>query len=251
MEYLSPLGKSDHSVLAFNFKCYVDSQISRKRFIYEKADYASMKQHARSLDWKKHNDEKTVESLWQQFKSTLLQLRNQFVPLKETGKPFWKKKGKIPISQDLQNLIHEKKRLHRKFLRSTPSNLQENRVNYIQMRNNVNRRMKQERRNYERDICKKSKENPKIFWSHVRSKLTSVCGVSPLLESVDDKCSLRYDDRDKANILQKQFSSVFTHEPEGIIPRFEQRTANQIEKFEVTSDMVRKQIMELEPNKLH
>ena len=79
--------------------------------------------------------------------------------------------------------------------------------------------MTQARRDYEKNICDKSKKKPKIFWSHVRSKLKSSSGVSPLFENPKDKSSLKHDDHEKANILQKQFCSVFTHEPKG-----EQRT---------------------------
>ena len=43
IDYLSQLGKNDHSVLSFNFNCYVArrQQVSR-RFIYEKGDYNKM-----------------------------------------------------------------------------------------------------------------------------------------------------------------------------------------------------------------
>ena len=44
IDYWSPLGKRDHSLLSFNFNCYVARrQQVRKRFIYEKGDYSKMK----------------------------------------------------------------------------------------------------------------------------------------------------------------------------------------------------------------
>ena len=36
--------------------------------------------------------------------------------------------------------------------------------------------------------------------------------MAPLLENEKNKSSFRFDDKDKTNILEKQFSSVFTHE---------------------------------------
>ena len=37
-------------------------------------------------------------------------------------------------------------------------------------------------------------------------------------ENVKDKDSMKFKDEEKANILQNQFSSVFTREPDGEIP---------------------------------
>jgi len=47
----APLGKSDHSVIAFKFNCYLDYSKPKKRFIYEKANYEGMKNHLNSTNW--------------------------------------------------------------------------------------------------------------------------------------------------------------------------------------------------------
>ena len=59
-------------------------------------------------------------------------------------------------------------------------------------------------------IAQRPKSNPKAFWSHCRRKLKTKCSVAPLLANIKDKDSLRFSDEEKANLLQKQFSSVFT-----------------------------------------
>ena len=253
LQYLNPLGKSDHSVLTFNFNCSTETKKLTQRYIYGKADYLAMKQHLESYNWTQsfiaEAPDQTVDELWQKFKGELLQLRNRFVPLQKIGKPSWRSKGKIPISRELQIQINEKRRLHRKWIRSPPSKRNENRSKYIKARNKVNRMMTQANRSYEQDICSRSKNNPKIFWSHVRSKLKSSSGVNPLLERPDDKSSLKYDDFEKANILQRQFCSVFTTEPIGNIPHFEQRTDKVLDKPTITSEMVRKKVEKLDPSK--
>ena len=109
----------------------------------------------------------------------------------------------------------KKRRLHRKWLRSSPADRAHNRLNYITIQNSVNRMMTQARRAYEQNICNKSKRKPKIFWSHVRCKLKSTSGTSFLLESPVDKSSLKHDDCSSLSmlalsILQNQFCSVFT-----------------------------------------
>ena len=192
---------------------------------------------------------KSVEELWQEFKHCILDLRNRFVPLKVAGKPFWKSKGTIPLGKELRDHIREKRRLHRKWLRSSPRNSQENRSNYVRTRNKVNSMIIQAKRNYQRDICKKSKDNPKVFWSHVRSTLKAAGGVSPLIENIGDETLLKHDDRDKANLLQKQFCSVFTREPDGELPHFEPRTDKIMEDKEISVEKVYQQLKELDPNK--
>ena len=53
---------------------------------------------------------------------------------------------------------------------------------------------RQARKRYEKNISNKSKENPKLFWAHVRQKLKTKTGVAPLLENNADKDSTKFDD---------------------------------------------------------
>lgn len=253
LKYLSPLGKSDHSVLVFGYKCNAEQKPTSQRYIYNSTNFQEMRQFLDANDWTQNfvttAENKTVSELWYQFKNNLMMLRNRFVPLKEVGKPFWKKKGNIPIAIEIRNEIKQKNRLHRKWLKSSPADQDLHRAQYIISRNRVNRMMRGAKRNYERDISESAKNNPKIFWSHVRSKLKSTSSVSSLLESPDDKTSLKHEDIEKANILQKQFCSVFTNEPDGDLPHFERRTNNTIQMLHVTQEMVSKQIKQLDANK--
>ena len=98
--------------------------------------------------------------------------------------------------------------------------------------------LRQEKKDFERKICSQSNKNPKVFWSYVRSNLKTKTGVSPLLEIKDDPTSVRFDDRDKANIFQKQFCSVLTQEPDGEVPLFAERTNAKIEELSITGDMI-------------
>ena len=73
--------------------------------------------------------------------------------------------------------------------------------------------LRKSKREFERNIDIRSKINPQIFWSHVRSKLKTKTGVEPLLQDENDETSTKFEDKEKANILQKQFVCVFTKEP--------------------------------------
>ena len=56
LTYESPLGKSDHCVLNFNFVCHTEHSVKKhKLFYYDKGDYDSMK-----VDIKAELDSKTI-----------------------------------------------------------------------------------------------------------------------------------------------------------------------------------------------
>ena len=73
-------------------------------------------------------------------------------------------------------------------------------------------------------------------------------GVYLLLESATDETSLRIEDKDKAEILQKQFRRVFTKEPDGELPAFPPRTDREVE-MNLNVDIVKKEILFINKNK--
>ena len=50
--YDSPLGKSDHSVLRFEFRCNIELKgYKREKYYYDRADYTSLKISMAEKDW--------------------------------------------------------------------------------------------------------------------------------------------------------------------------------------------------------
>ena len=96
-------------------------------------------------------------------------------------------------------------------------------------------------------IAQRSKSNPKAFWSHCRRKLKTKCSVAPLLANIKDKDSLRFSDEEKANMLQKKFSSVFTKEPGDTIPTLTRSSI--ISELHVAEEMVRLHLSMINVNK--
>ena len=95
---------------------------------------------------------------------------------------------------------------------------------YAKARNKSKTLLRKSKRLFVMGIAQRSKSNPKAFWSHCRKKPKIKCSVAPLLANIKNKDSLGFSDEEKANILQKQFSSVFTKEPEGTISIITRRT---------------------------
>ena len=78
--------------------------------------------------------------------------------------------------------------------------------------------------------------------------------MAPLLCNPDDPGTLRHSDEEKTDILQSQFCSVFTREPEGEIPQLEPRIG---ERLVITHEWVLKALMKTNitkscgPDELH
>ena len=118
----APLGKSDHSVITFNYHCYLDS--SKPIANYRKADFDSIRNNLESSDWKesyiKEGKNKDPETLWCSLKSKLLELRNQHVPIRTfKAGTCLNNKGSFPIDKSIQQAIKEKHNLHRRWIRGT------------------------------------------------------------------------------------------------------------------------------------
>ena len=94
IDHHSPLGKSDHDLITFEFDCYVDYPISKDSFAYDKRDYNAMKNYLRETNWMENitnrNENETVDGTWNALKEQLLELRDKFVPIRNiSGKTKW------------------------------------------------------------------------------------------------------------------------------------------------------------------
>ena len=72
------------------------------------------------------------------------------------------------------------------------------------------------KKQYEKDMSQRAKDNPKAIWNYIKSKSKTRADLH--LDPNDPKSEKTDDDKTKAEILAKYFSSVFTEEPEGNIP---------------------------------
>ena len=86
IKHKPPLGKSDHDVLSFDFQCYVDYSKPKKRYLFSKGDYSSMRESLSTSNWAGDfinlaiRPGGTVEEPWNSIESKIHELRNEFVP---------------------------------------------------------------------------------------------------------------------------------------------------------------------------
>ena len=254
VQHFAPLGKSDHSVILFNFCSYIDYSKPKDTYNYEKGDYEGMIKEIVSLGWCKEfitgAKNRTVEENWLLLKDKLTDLRNRFVPLRKGSlKPRWKKVG-IPINDETRDAIKSKKKAHRQWITANPGEESDSRkIMYKKATSKVKKLLRKAKKLFEKGIAQEAKKNPKKFWLHARSKLNTKTGIAPLLENKTDQTSLRFDDKSKADLLQKQFLSVFTKESADDVPKLTVRTTSIISELLILEKDVQAKLKSLNPYK--
>ena len=150
----SPLGESDHSVIMFNYHCYLDYAKPTDRYNYRKANYDGMKQHLENSNWNcnfvENAKNKAVEEVWLSLTSKLAHLRDQFVPVETvSGKPTWKQKGDFAIDKQTREAIQDEKKKHRIWMASiSRSDAEKARLEYAKARNKVKTLLRKAKRSF-------------------------------------------------------------------------------------------------------
>ena len=262
LRHQAPLGKSDHDTIIFDYHCYLDFTKPKEKILYNKGDFEAMRQQLDADGWREDfmaaasrlintEDSSRVEQCWSLLKAKLTELRNQFIPKTTVSNmPSWREKGSFPIDKSTREAIKEKNRKHRAWISSISKEGRDKaRLEYAKYRNKVKGMLRKAKRTFEKGISMQCKTNPKSFWAYARSKMKTKSGIAPLLSNPKDPESLRFDDQDKANILQDQFTSVFTRETISNIPDLPKRTTSIIGNIRVAEEMVLKLLQHLNISK--
>ena len=252
LRHFSPLGKSDHDVLVFDYHAYLDFTKPKEQYQYENGDFEAMKNDPTNSNWLDDfvasGQTSSVEDLWRKLKRKIFELRDKYIPKSTVSAKSWKK-GSFPLDEKTRQAISMKDKKHRKWMRANIEGRNLAKEEYIKARNKANSLLRKAKRSYERGIADDAKINPKRFWYHARRKLKCKSSIASLLEDIKNTNSLKYDDKDKAEILQKQFLSVFTGETDVCIDSLPPRTHSIIEKIILSTKAVHEMLVKLNVHK--
>ena len=218
---------SDHDIVVSDFltKPHYIVQKPRKCYVFGKASWESIKEGlsdtTKSIE-ELYNEGIAVEPIWNVFKAELFKLLDAHIPSKT-----FKQRHSLPwMNRKLKKLVRRKHRLHRQARKTNQWN------NY----RSFQKECKREFRRAEWDFTNKTIEeglaqnNSKPFWRYIKSKKQENIGVSPL----KDGGKLYSDSQSKADILLKQFSSVFTRSTSSVMPPTTHRVPQGISNITVT-----------------
>ena len=243
--HCSPLGKSDHDILLF--KMYVNEkrreEMEEERYDLSKGDYESMKKDIEMFDWS-GLESLQVEECWKVISKCIKDSMSKNIPKvksTQTGnkKPRW-------MNTRVRKSVKKKLKTYKKYIKTKSSHAY---GKYIESRNECSRVIKKAKREYERKLAKDCKLNPKLFWKYVQNKTKVTTGISPLTQSDG---GVAVSDKDKADVLNSFFSSVFTQENMHNIPHLEEGSRSEntfLMDILITPQAVAEKLKELDINK--
>ena len=245
MEYLAPLGSSDHVGILWKLK-YGCKEITKSRNTkraYWRGNYLKMGIILASTDWEKELENKNVDESWKSIKRQYLEAEAICVPYAGTRK---KKKSHF-ISKETIKLIKERNHMFNLFKQTDISMYYEK---YKTIRNKVNKMIKADKAKETLKLVTNFKESKKAFYGYVRSKQVVRTKIQQLRKRDD---TMTQDDTEAAEELLNFFQSVFVDEGKGAVPTFQRHPegtpVTDIGYLEITQEDVEKKLLNLRDDK--
>ena len=118
---------------------------------------------------------------------------------------------------------------------------------YAKARNKAARECRKAKIRLEKTVAEQAKRNPKSFWSYVKAKTSTRSGIGDLKR---DDGTIASTDKEKAQVLNDFFQSVFTEEPYGELPKAPQFTFNSpLTNIDFKTEDIRKLLTKLKSGK--
>ncbi|XP_076453447.1 uncharacterized protein LOC143288705 [Babylonia areolata] len=199
-----------------------------------------MKAELQAVNWKEQLEQLAVEDQWAFLKNKLDQCTRKNVPI-TTALGSQRKKW---LDGRTLTSVRTKHKLYRRWLQSRAG---EDYQAYAKARNRAAKACRQAKRKLEAAIAEQAKINPKSFWSYVKSKTKARTGIADLKREDGSKTTT---DKEKADLLNDFFQSVYTTEREGDLPEIPDYQFNS-ELFDVviSEEAVRKHLANLKTGK--
>ena len=234
-------GISDHDIVVVDMKLTAKliKPPKRKIFLYKKAEFNEISELINEFDrslTEEHLQASDVNSLWDNFQTTLQAAIDKYVPSKLSSTRYnspW-------IDQSIRRDIRRKQRLYNKARKSGSSKDWEN-------FKSLRRLIRKAHNQYVNNVIGESlkSDNTKPFWKFIKSTRQEVFGISSL-STGGRRVSCA---RDKAQALNQQFPSVFTKENLEEFPVLDHHDMPDLPKLTITVAGVQKLLEDLQPNK--
>ena len=206
------IGNSDHDIVLYDtsIKAYRPKQVRRQISLWNKADPSEIRNDLINFSERFiQTDHENMEEMWTDFKTSIQEIIEKRVPLKMTSA----RHSHPWMNGSIKRAIRRKQRDYRKFKRT---NAKRDRDRYRWLQQQVQWETRRANRQYMQDIVSESyTDKPKRVLSYVKSKGQESIGVAPL-KNKDG--FLQSDNQSKAEILNQQFSSVFTRDDDSSTP---------------------------------
>ena len=208
LQYLAPVGKSDHATLLYKLKSNTRSNDPKvSNFNYYKGNYTAMKEEIASIDWEDILSSWDIDDCWEVFEKTIISSIEKNIP-SSSSRP----KRKRWLNKDAEQTVRNKKRCYNRYSKKKSQQALEE---YKQARNRATQLTREARKAHESGIANNIADNPKEFWAYVKSQTGTGAGIAPI---TTPDGALASNPTDKAQTLNDFFASVFTREDLASIP---------------------------------
>jgi len=222
IEYLAPLGKSDHAILKISCNLKWQERDNTDRYNFNRGDYNKIRE-CLDIDWDELfiSCDGDVDEMWSLFRSKVESV--MYLVPKVASFSSWKKnKWYRPISKTIRDYIKTKNKLWKDYI-ATKDPVTFARYRHISnlVRNETRSLYRQE----QNDIAELSRKNPKKFWNYINSRGKSKSQVADLTchDQAGNEAKADTDEK-KAEVLADFFSSVFSVEPLGEFEKLQERS---------------------------
>ncbi|CAG2244745.1 unnamed protein product [Mytilus edulis] len=222
---LPPIGlKSDHDIVLYDTNIQPNrvKPTRRKIFLWKKANMKAIKISLKNFGEQFcQSKDQTVEAMWKAIKTILEQLIEKHVPTKQTMNRHthpW-------INTQTRRAMRRKQRAHSKAKRSNnPSDWEK----YKKLKANTQKETRKAHRKYIQDVVSNDfKENPKRFYTYVKSKKQESSGVSALTNT-DDNTSIEYRIIERQHVMSKQNANTFISRLETALSKYKLPKAQEL-----------------------
>lgn len=243
-------GISDHEAVFIesSLRPMKRKSVNRKVWQYRKADYQNLKKDITDFqqEFEALIPSTSINELWTIFKNKLLLMMKQYIPQKQIR---GNKNNKQWIDRTVRSAIRKRDKLFRK--QKSTRNVKDIKK-YKQAKASAQSLQRKAHWQYVDNLIEigdpESKHNPgkqKRFWSYIKSLRKDNSGVSPLKENG----KMHADAKDKADILNRQYESVFTKESTTNIPKPSGTPYPSMPDISINNEGVEKLLKKLNPNK--
>ena len=250
----SSLGKSDHSVLLFDYRCYTKVKTEEVEIpLPHKADYEKMKVKFRALreEFQNTSNDTSTEDKWQLFSKRYNEIVTECTPTVRK-----RKIHPVPLNEMIRSKIKEKDKMSRKLTelkkQKKYGEYESLWKDYCKVRNKVRSLTRESRKEFEQKIASDSKKNLKKVYAYLNSKVKTRQGIGDLCVDPDNpKSQVTDNDQEKANIFSKFFSSVQVEEQgeSPTIPKKKLKYKMPPLKIKKMRDKILTMLKKLKPNK--
>ena len=244
VSHLPGLGLSDHLCMRFEINIIQSVKSNNKpRKNLNTANYKEMNRIIADVNWGVLLENKTVEQQYKCIYDTIEKASEKCIKLSNKSNKERNKK-KLWMNRAAMRKLKRKYSAWKRYCDT------EEYTDYVCAQNEkkeLSKMTKKLCKDFEHEISKNIKTNPKAFWRYVQSKVKSRSSIPDL--KAEDGSELT-DAREKAEELNNFFASVLTVEDPTDVPTLNQRhNGNKISTFNITPEMVKNKLSNLNVNK--